>query len=148
MIYTIPANFSGAKFAARYGLAAFPGLGRPLQFWVDAAGALHVRDDIVLPNPPIFDTNDSPAVVQRREAVKVVDSSSGDAKLIRAVAAVMFDETNLHALKINSILDAIDAATTLVDLKARIAAIPDYPQRTLAQAIAAIKNKLNTGGAD
>ena len=62
--------------------------------------------------------------------------------LMRALMLVILDEFNNHALKINSILDAVDAATSLADLKTRIAAIPDYPQRTADQIRTAIRNQL------
>jgi hypothetical protein len=81
-------------------------------------------------------------------ATQIQSETSSDAKLKRALAAVLLDELNLHALKHNAILDAVDAATSLADLKTRIAAIPDYPQRTLTQLITAIQNKINAGTVD
>jgi hypothetical protein len=66
----------------------------------------------------------------------------------RAVAAVLLDELNAHADKINAILSAVDAATSLADLKTRIGLIADYPQRTLAQAKTSINNKIDSGEAD
>lgn len=84
----------------------------------------------------------------RAVAANAINLSDADAKLARAIAAVLADELNLHALKINAILDAVDAATSLADLKTRIAAIPDYPQRTLAQIKTAIQNKLTSGAVD
>jgi hypothetical protein len=62
----------------------------------------------------------------------------------RAYALVALDELNAHALKTNAILDAVDAATTLADLKTRIAAITDYPQRTIQQMQNAVRSKLGT----
>ncbi len=62
----------------------------------------------------------------------------------RGYALVALDELNAHALKTNSILDAVDAATTLADLKIRIAAITDYPQRTINQMQNAVRSKLGT----
>ncbi len=62
----------------------------------------------------------------------------------RGYALVALDELNAHALKVNSILDAVDAATTLADLKTRVAAISDYPQRTIQQMQTAVRNKLGT----
>lgn len=81
-------------------------------------------------------------------SARITSDTDADAKLARALAAVLLDELNLHALKINAILDAVDAATSLADLKTRIAAIPDYPQRTLAQIKTAIQNKLAGGTVD
>ncbi len=62
----------------------------------------------------------------------------------RGYALVALDELNAHALKVNSILDAVDAATTLADMKTRIAAITDYPQRTINQMQNAVRSKLGT----
>ena len=65
-------------------------------------------------------------------------------KALKAVALVTQDELNLHALKINAILDAIDVGTTLAQVKANVAAIADYPQRTPAQLKTAVDNKVDT----
>jgi hypothetical protein len=62
----------------------------------------------------------------------------------RGYALVALDELNAHALKLNAILDAVDAATTLADLKSRIALITDYPQRTIQQMQNAVRSKLGT----
>jgi len=63
-------------------------------------------------------------------------------RLVRALMEIILDEFNLHALKHNALLDAIDAAASLADFKARVALIPDYPPRTAAQLVTAIKAKL------
>lgn len=81
-------------------------------------------------------------------STRIQADTDSEAKLLRAIAAVLLDELNLHAAKINAILDAVDAATSLADLKTRIAAIPDYPQRTLSQVKTAIQNKLTGGTVD
>lgn len=65
-------------------------------------------------------------------------------KALKAVALLTQDELNLHALKINAILDAIDGASSLSTLKTAVAAIADYPQRTPAQLKAAFDNKVDT----
>jgi hypothetical protein len=62
--------------------------------------------------------------------------------LLRAVVLMTLDELNGHALKINAILDAVDAATSLSDLKTRVGTITDYPQRTPQQARTVIRSKL------
>lgn len=81
-------------------------------------------------------------------ATRIATDTDAEAKVYRAIAAVLVDELNLHALKVNAILDAVDAATSLADLKTRIGAIPDYPQRTPIQIITAIQNKLAGGTVD
>jgi len=61
---------------------------------------------------------------------------------MRAFMLTVLDELNLHAAKHNAILDAVDAATNLADLKTRVGAIADYPQRTANQLRTTIRNKL------
>ena len=63
-------------------------------------------------------------------------------RLVRALMEIILDEFNLHALKHNAVLDAIDAAASLAALKTAVAAIPDYPARTAAQLVNAIKAKI------
>lgn len=65
-------------------------------------------------------------------------------RVLRAVVLVIRDELNLHADKINSILTAIDNNTTLATIRTAIAAIADYPQRTVQQLRDAVRNKLGT----
>jgi len=139
--HILPLQFDGLKFSSRYSLSPTDG-----SFFVGGDGLLHYPDS--LPDEPIFDLPDSPLTVLRNFALALVDQALPDSELLRAVLLTIFDELNLHALKINQILDAVDAATTLADLKTRVAAIPDYPQRTVAQAKAAVKSKISGGGAD
>lgn len=75
------------------------------------------------------------AVVAALDAAEVID---------RAVLLVILDELNLHALKINAILDAIDAAVSLAGLKTAVGTITDYPHRTVQQLRTAVRNKLGT----
>ncbi len=63
-------------------------------------------------------------------------------RIVRAVVLLILDEFNAHALKHNAILDAVDAATSLADLKTRVGLITDYPQRTAQQIVDAIKTKI------
>jgi hypothetical protein len=71
-----------------------------------------------------------------------------DAMFTRALCLTAMDEFNAHALKINAILDAVDAATSLADLKSRVALISDYPQRTKTQLYNAIVARIQDGTAD
>lgn len=64
--------------------------------------------------------------------------------VVRAFLQVALDELNSHAAKINAILTAIDSGGTLAQVKTNIAAIADYPTRTLGQLQTAIRNKLGT----
>ena len=132
-----PATFDGGKFITRYTLTK-------KDFWVSGS-TLFLRDGVTLPdNPPIFDAPDGTAV-----AARVVAKANVDRNIVeKALILMILDEFNLHAAKINAILDAMDAATTLADLKSRIALIPDYPTRTSQQLINALKNKIDSGAAD
>ncbi len=138
--YPKPVAFDGAKFAARYGISP------QSDFWI--TGDLIFVPDNLVDDPPIFEAPDSPAVVLRKLAAALADDTVPQSKLMRALLVTLLDELNLHALKINSILDAVDAATSLADLKTRIAAVNDYPSRSMAQAITTIKSKINAGDVD
>jgi len=62
----------------------------------------------------------------------------------KAFAEILLDEFNGHATKINAILTAIDNGATLANVKTNIAAITDYPSRSLAQLRTALRSKLST----
>lgn len=70
------------------------------------------------------------------------------AKRSRALMLLLLDELNLHALKINAILDAVDGAASLAALKTAVALIPDYPARTKQQLLTTLTNIINAGGVD
>ena len=74
--------------------------------------------------------------------------TEADGIVLRAILEICLAEFNNHADKINAILNASDAATSLADFKTRMAAIADYPARTEAQLIAAIKAAIDSGTAD
>lgn len=78
---------------------------------------------------------------QRVATVAELDVVEG---ILRAFMLVVMDEFNLHSTRLNAILTALDNATSLADLKAAIALIPDIPQRTNGQLKTAIGNKLGT----
>lgn len=133
--YPLPAQFDGAKFATRYSLT-------PFDYFIED-GLLYVPENLP-DDPPIFDVPDAVEIVSRRNVINELDNS----KTLRAVILLILDEFNLHAAKFNAILDAIDAATTLPDLKTRVGLIPNYPDRTNTQLIAGIKAKINAGSVD
>ncbi len=64
--------------------------------------------------------------------------------IIRQVVVLVVDEINDHSLKINAILDAIDGANNLADVKTAIALITDLNPITVAQAKTKIRNGLGT----
>lgn len=86
-----------------------------------------------------------------RDALDTVEAEAGKDTIantinsdayLSAFALVVLDELNARANKINAILDAIDGANNLADVKAAIGAIPDYPQRTKAQLKTSVRSKL------
>lgn len=57
----------------------------------------------------------------------------------RAVALLLLDVSNRQANRFNALLNAIDAATTLANLKSAVASIQDLPIATERQLIDALK---------
>lgn len=87
------------------------------------------------------------AKLQKDEATAVLDRSALQAaianeRLHRSVVLVVLDEFNNHATFEASLLAAIAAATSLADLKIRVAAISAIPQRTALQLLNAVKAKI------
>ena len=85
---------------------------------------------------------DAAALIAQRDAATAQVDNTED--VLRAVVLTLLDELNLHATKMKAILDAIDSSTTYATLKTNIAAVTDYPQRTVAQLRTAIRAKLGT----
>lgn len=78
MKYTIPKEFDGSKFATRYGLKSYRGLGIVQDFWIDGDGMLNVRDDIKLPDdPPIFEAPDTVKPKTIEDRVKALEKKLG-----------------------------------------------------------------------
>jgi hypothetical protein len=70
------------------------------------------------------------------------------AALVRAVVLLVLDEFNLHTTAVDAILSAVAAATSLADLKTRVALITALPIRTKGQLITALTTKISAGSAD
>ncbi len=68
-----------------------------------------------------------------------------DARAYRAVAGIMVDEINILREWIVAFKAATAAATSLANLQTRVAALPDLPDRTLAQARTAFIARVNSG---
>lgn len=85
----------------------------------------------------------------RNDALSELNSDfTGNPKLIRAVLLTIFDENNNLREWIQSFKGAVSASTSLADLKTRIAALPDMPDRTVQQAQETVQNKINSGASD
>ena len=70
------------------------------------------------------------------------------AKLLRALAEITKDEINLLRQWLVSFKAQVAAATTLADLKTRVATLPAMPDRTLAQLKTAMESRLDSGTVD
>jgi len=64
-------------------------------------------------------------------------------KVFTALADILKNELNDASVTTNSILDAIDAANNLGDVKTAIALIPDRPIRTLVQLRTSMINRIS-----
>jgi hypothetical protein len=93
---------------------------------------------------------DAARLTRQRNAAKdaLASNEQQSNALIRAVVLLMLDEFNAHSAKTNAILDAIDGATSLANLKTAVSAIANLPIRTNQQLRIAIENKLDAGDAD
>ncbi len=81
----------------------------------------------------------------QKEAVTFINKVDANAKAFRAIAALAIDEINALREWIVSFQAAVAAATSLANLQARVAALPNLPDRTLAQAKSAFIAKVNSG---
>lgn len=75
----------------------------------------------------------------------VVDQS---ARIDRGIALATMDEINSLRQWITSFKAAVAAATTLADLKTRVAALGNLPDRTPSQVKSAVVAKIDDGSAD
>jgi hypothetical protein len=71
-------------------------------------------------------------------ATKLADSEN----ILRALMLLILDEFNAHADMLNAMREAGRLATSIGDLRTRMAAINLYPTRTETQLRTAIRNKL------
>ena len=85
---------------------------------------------------------DAAALTAQRDSAAAQFNQTED--VLRAFMLLVVDELNAHAAKTNSILDAIDAATSLADLKTRVGVIANLPARTAQQLRDAIRGKLGS----
>jgi hypothetical protein len=84
----------------------------------------------------------------RRADAAGLDAPTGAPRVLRAVVSLTVDELNDLRDWISLFKAATASATSLADLKARVAALPNLPARTLQQARTAIVNKVEAGQVD
>lgn len=87
----------------------------------------------------IVDT--APAISNQLNAQHIIDNMPIFEK---AIYLTIIDETNRFRDWITQFKAATAAATSLADLKTRVAALPDFSQVTTQQAIAVVRNKAGT----
>ncbi len=81
----------------------------------------------------------------RKDAVLLINLANPQARAYRAIAALAIDEINTLREWIVSFQAAVAAASSLANLQTRVAALPNLPDRTLAQAKSAFIAKVNSG---
>jgi hypothetical protein len=88
------------------------------------------------------------AIRNRTDAVDDFQQSTPLGQILRAEVLVMVDEINLLRAWITSFKAATAAAASLADLKTRIAALDNLPQRTAVQAKNAVVAKAQDTNTD
>lgn len=150
-------NVNGVAVVGAEALAA-----NPNWFTVTRADGLVIRIDTVTGALPlqaarnaVLTADLSQAAVTARVATRLrgvsnVSFAAVDDAAVRdrAIVLVAIDEINLLRQWITSFKAAVAASSSLADLKSRVAALANVPDRTVAQAKAAVTNKISAGAAD
>ena len=89
------------------------------------------------------------ANLQNREsAISSIDNNVVQKKVLQAITSVIVDELNTLRQWEMSFKTEVAAATSLANLQTRVAGLPNLPDRTLAQAVTAVRAKINAGDVD
>ncbi len=111
-------------------------IGQSNIYWVATGDAISLMDQAAM------DAVDAQQLSDRRDnQAAQLDDVNAD---LRALARMILDELNSHAEKITAILDAIDNASSLADVKTAIAIIADQPERNIVQMRTVFRNKLGS----
>jgi len=81
----------------------------------------------------------------QKNAILLINLLDSYPRAYRAVSALVVDEINVLREWTVSFKAQVALATTLADLKTRVATLPNLPDRTLAQAKSAFISKVNSG---
>jgi|SRR6185503_4442034 len=84
----------------------------------------------------------------RARAIAFLSDTDAADKVLRAAFDVARDENNVLRAWLAAFKVEVAAATTLADLKTRVAGLPPTPARTKAQLITAITARVNDGTVD
>lgn len=87
-------------------------------------------------------------LAQRNDANNIVNDSNGLGKVQRAALLLTLDEINALRQWITDFKAQVALASSLNDLKTRVATLPNTPQRTALQLKNAIKTSIDNGSAD
>jgi hypothetical protein len=99
-------------------------------------------DTVSLMNQAARDAVDAAELAAQRDATAAqLDQLEN---YVRAFALVVLDEFNAHTAKTNSILTAIDGASSYGAMRSAIGGIADLPTRTIANMKTGVRNKLGT----
>jgi hypothetical protein len=106
------------------------------------------------PTIDAFDDSDTAQNAAENQAyrgtaqIRLDDDRTDLYKILRAEADVLVGELNILRQWFMSFKAEVAAATSLADLKSRVATLPDTPDRTLSQALTALKNTISQGNVD
>ncbi len=92
-----------------------------------------------------YDTWVATVTAAQKQAVTFMQRLEAESKAYRAIAALAVDEINTLREWIVSFQAAVAASSSLANLQTRVAALPNLPDRTLAQAKTAFIAKVNSG---
>lgn len=110
--------------------------GQPAKYWTISGDTVSLMDEAARD------------AVDAAEAAARLDGIAGELQqtenITRAFMLLVLDDRNATAAKLNSLLDAIDAASSLANLKTAVAAIANLPTYDESQLRTAIKNKIGT----
>lgn len=132
----------------------FPERQVPDPNWTPGAGQTEDdRPKITLPAEYRVDVTDFDPVAERaianRTTAKTILSAREPASALeRALTSILVDEFNTLRSWLRDYKAAVAVASTLADLKTRVAALPNMPDRTLAQLRTAIENRIDSGDVD
>lgn len=110
--------------------------GQPAKYWTISGDTVSLMDQAARD------------AVDAAEAAARLDGIAGELEqtenITRAFMLLVLDDRNATAAKLNSLLDAIDAASSLANLKTAVAAIANLPTYNETQLRTAIKAKIGT----
>lgn len=122
------------------------GSGPTITYWNTALGPLPTFEQLDAVTQAQVDA--AMLIKSRLSAETSFDSTQADGKILRAIILLLINELNsIRGWTIN-LKAQTAAATSLANFQSRVATLPSLSDRTVQQAINAIKNKISTGRSD